>query len=109
VKNVTILIKNDRLVTKIVIKRHIIYLIVTICECEPVDHSTDPEFTYSYKTCVLKAVNLGGDTDTVTAVAGGLAGIYYGADAIPIEWRNQIARLGYIEELCESFYQSLQS
>lgn len=32
---------------------------------------------------VLKAVNLGDDTDTVGAVAGGLAGIYYGADKIP--------------------------
>lgn len=34
--------------------------------------------TDNYKDCVLKAVNLGEDTDTVAAVAGGLAGIYYG-------------------------------
>lgn len=34
--------------------------------------------TDSYKECVLKAVNLGDDADTVAAVAGGLAGIYYG-------------------------------
>lgn len=31
----------------------------------------------SYRETVLKAVNLGGDTDTVAAVAGGLAGIYH--------------------------------
>src|SRR5699024_500826 len=31
--------------------------------------------TNTYKDCVLTAVNLGGDTDTVAAVAGGLAGI----------------------------------
>lgn len=31
-------------------------------------------------------VNLGDDTDTTAAVAGGLAGIVYGIDAIPAEW-----------------------
>lgn len=33
--------------------------------------------TSNYRECVLKAVNLGQDTDTVAAVAGGLAGILY--------------------------------
>ena len=42
--------------------------------------------TDSYKECILKAVNLGDDTDTVGAVAGGLAGIMYGYDNIPKEW-----------------------
>ena len=42
--------------------------------------------TDSYKDAVLKAVNLGDDTDTVAAVAGGLAGILYGMDGIPSEW-----------------------
>ncbi len=42
--------------------------------------------TNSYKEAVLKAVNLGKDTDTVGAVCGGLAGIIYGYDAIPKEW-----------------------
>jgi ADP-ribosylglycohydrolase len=32
--------------------------------------------TDNYKDCVLKAVNLGEDTDTVGAVAGGLAGFF---------------------------------
>jgi ADP-ribosylglycohydrolase/TPR repeat protein len=62
-----------------------------------------------YKSCVLKAVNLGGDADTVATVAGGLAGIYCGrewGDWIPLRWVNQIARLEYIQELCESFYNS---
>jgi len=57
--------------------------------------------TKSYKDCVLKAVNLGGDTDTVAALAGGLAGIYYGYDAIPKEWTEKIARFDYIEDLCD--------
>lgn len=46
----------------------------------------------SYAEAVLKAVNLGSDTDTTAAVTGGLAGIYYGVDNIPAEWMNQIAR-----------------
>ncbi len=46
----------------------------------------------SYEETVLKAVNLGDDTDTTGAVAGGLAGLYYGLAAIPERWINQIAR-----------------
>jgi len=56
--------------------------------------------TDSYEECVLKAVNLGEDTDTVAAVAGGLAGLFYGVDAIPSKWVNQILRLGYIKDMC---------
>ena len=61
--------------------------------------------TDSYESCVLKAVNLGGDTDTVAAVAGGLAGICYGYEAIPQKWLGQIARLEYIKELCGKLYE----
>lgn len=46
----------------------------------------------SYAEAVLKAVNLGSDTDTTACVTGGLAGIYYGIENIPAEWINQIAR-----------------
>lgn len=42
--------------------------------------------TDNFKDAVLKAVNLGCDTDTVGAVTGGLAGIMYGLDGIPKEW-----------------------
>ena len=41
--------------------------------------------TDNYRDCVLKAVNLGSDTDTTAAVAGGLAGIMYGLEGIPDE------------------------
>ena len=34
-----------------------------------------------FKNDVLAAVNLGDDTDTVAAIAGGLAGIIYGLEA----------------------------
>jgi ADP-ribosylglycohydrolase len=54
----------------------------------------------SYKDCVLKAVNLGWDTDTIAAIAGGLAGALYGYNAIPQEWRDCLAKRDYIEDLC---------
>jgi len=57
--------------------------------------------TDNYRDCVLKAVNLGEDTDTVAAVAGGLAGAMYGYDAIPKEWRDTLIKREYIEEMCE--------
>lgn len=46
--------------------------------------------TDNYKDAVLKAVNLGNDTDTVAAVAGGLAGIIYGLEGIPSEWIDKL-------------------
>jgi ADP-ribosyl-[dinitrogen reductase] hydrolase len=48
--------------------------------------------TSSFEACVLKAVNLGGDTDTTGCVAGGLAGVHYGLNAIPPEWLNTLPR-----------------
>lgn len=62
--------------------------------------------TDNYRDCVLEAVNLGGDTDTIAAVVGGLAGIYYGVGGdkgIPEEWIDQIARKEYIKDLCDAF------
>jgi ADP-ribosylglycohydrolase len=57
--------------------------------------------TSNYAEAVLKAVNLGGDTDTTAAVTGGLAGIYYGVENIPSEWVEQIARKQDIINLAE--------
>ncbi|MEH1843026.1 MAG: ADP-ribosylglycohydrolase family protein [Nostoc sp.] len=57
----------------------------------------------SYSEAVLKAVNLGGDTDTTAAVTGGLAGIYYGVENIPKQWINQIVRRQDIIYLAERF------
>ena len=56
--------------------------------------------TDSYRDCVLKAVNLGSDTDTVAAIAGSLAGALYGPEAIPSEWLDELKRKDYIEEMC---------
>lgn len=41
--------------------------------------------TGDFRSAVLKAVNLGGDADTIGAVAGQIAGALYGYQAIPTE------------------------
>lgn len=55
--------------------------------------------TDSYKDAILKAINLGGDTDTIGAVTGGLAGLLYGHQNIPKDWLTQLARKDDIEDL----------
>ena len=59
--------------------------------------------TKNYKDCVLKAVTLGRDTDTTAAVAGALAGMRYGADEIPVEWKETLAKHDELKALCSSF------
>ncbi len=54
--------------------------------------------TDNYKDCILLAVNLGRDTDTVAAVAGGLAGIMYGYESIPKEWIHKLQGKDVIEK-----------
>ncbi|MNU12721.1 ADP-ribosylglycohydrolase family protein [Chryseobacterium scophthalmum] len=54
----------------------------------------------SYSEAVLKAVNLGEDTDTTGAITGGIAGIYYGFENIPEEWIDVLVRKEDIEKLC---------
>jgi ADP-ribosyl-[dinitrogen reductase] hydrolase len=71
-------------------------------------HSLEASFwclltTNSYKEAVLKAVNLGEDTDTTGAITGGLAGLLYGFDSIPKEWIEVLARKDDIDDLCNRF------
>ncbi|WP_331766894.1 ADP-ribosylglycohydrolase family protein [Embleya sp. NBC_00896] len=46
--------------------------------------------TTSYEAALRAAVDLGGDTDTVAAVTGGLAGALYGLGAIPLRWTSTL-------------------
>ncbi|KAA1243488.1 ADP-ribosylglycohydrolase family protein [Aquimarina sp. RZ0] len=61
----------------------------------------------SYEESVLKAINLGEDTDTTAAITGGLSGLYYGYESIPETWKFQLARFDDIEGLIERFNKSL--
>jgi ADP-ribosylglycohydrolase len=60
----------------------------------------------TYAATVLAAVNLGDDTDTTGAVAGGLAGLAYGEAGIPAEWLQALARRTDIEQLAEQLVNS---
>ncbi|MCX5805638.1 MAG: ADP-ribosylglycohydrolase family protein [Proteobacteria bacterium] len=64
--------------------------------------------SHTFTEAVLKAVNLGDDTDTTGIVTGGLAGIYYGVEAIPKEWVNVIARKEDIDRLFNNFMNVLK-
>lgn len=59
--------------------------------------------TNDYRECVLKAVNLGGDTDTTACVAGGLAGVAHGVQSIPRDWIERLARKDDLNELFDKF------
>lgn len=59
--------------------------------------------TNNYAEAVLKAVNLGEDTDTTAAITGGLAGLLYGIENIPQHWLDSLARKEDIENLCSRF------
>ena len=77
-------------------------------------HSLEASFwcflnSETYEETVLKAVNLGEDTDTTGAIAGGLAGVYYGFENIPKEWIDVIVRKNDILELSEKLENKLNS
>jgi len=59
----------------------------------------------SYEEVVLAAVNLGADTDTTAAIAGGLAGLQYGWESIPRDWRESLARYQDILKLSEALHE----
>ncbi len=94
------------------------YKIMPLYECSEAEifgsgyvlHSLEASFwcllkCNSYQETVLKAVNLGKDTDTTAAIAGGLAGILYGFENIPKKWIDVLARKEDIEDLCNRLEQ----
>ncbi|MFA4861814.1 ADP-ribosylglycohydrolase family protein [Methanoregula sp.] len=53
------------------------------------------------ENAILSAINLGGDTDTVGACTGALAGAYWGLDAIPVRWRREVEGYDELVRLAE--------
>ena len=64
--------------------------------------------TNSFKEAVLKAVNLGEDTDTTASVVGALAAIIYGQSQIPEKWINTIKRKDDIIDLGNRLFNSIK-
>lgn len=59
-------------------------------------HSTD------LSEAILRAINLGGDTDTTGAVTGALAGIAYADQQLPKDWLSTLQRKDDIEALASN-------
>ncbi|SHF51124.1 ADP-ribosyl-[dinitrogen reductase] hydrolase [Desulfofundulus australicus DSM 11792] len=65
--------------------------------------------TESFEDALIAAVNRGDDTDTAGTVTGGLAGTYYGFEAIPRKWLEALKNSEPLEEISEKFYRLIQS
>ena len=65
--------------------------------------------TENFADGLIAAVNLGGDSDSIGAVYGQLAGAYYGFDAIPDRWVKAIKTWRKVDELIEGFLDALGS
>ena len=57
----------------------------------------------NYKDTIIEGINLGNDTDTVSAIAGSMAGIIYGIDSIPKNWIDILLKRDYLIELTKKF------
>lgn len=62
----------------------------------------------SLPDCILYAVRLGGDADTIAAMAGAMAGAFHGASAIPKNWlaalENGPQGRDFVIQLAEALY-----
>ncbi len=64
--------------------------------------------TNSFEACVLDAANLGNDADTTAAIAGQLAGAYYGHSMIRPDWRAALHMHNEITELADELFEQSQ-
>lgn len=60
--------------------------------------------TDNFDECVLAAANLGDDADTTAAVAGQLAGAFYGYHAIRASWRDALCQQAMILQLADNLW-----
>jgi ADP-ribosyl-[dinitrogen reductase] hydrolase len=57
--------------------------------------------TFYFEDAVVMAVRGGGDTDTTAAIAGAMAGTYYGLEAIPSEYKDQVENFDLLQSLTD--------
>lgn len=57
--------------------------------------------TDNFRDAVVMAVKGGGDTDTTAAIVGAMAGTYYGLDAIPSEYKDQVENFELLQALTD--------
>ena len=59
--------------------------------------------TNAFEEGLVAAVNLGGDSDTIGAVYGQIAGAYYGYNAIPTRWVRAVKDWSKVDALISDF------
>ena len=64
--------------------------------------------TESFADGLIAAVNLGGDSDSIGAVYGQLAGAFYGFDAIPDRWVKAVKTWEKVDAFIEHFLNALE-
>lgn len=64
--------------------------------------------TESFEDALVAAVNLGGDSDTIGAVCGQIAGAYYGFGSIPDRWVKAVKTWQKVDERIERFLDALE-
>ena len=65
------------------------------------------ENSFDFESGMIKAVNLGGDSDTIGAVFGQIAGAYYGFSNIPERWVSSVKNYKKIDIFFDNFLESV--
>lgn len=61
-------------------------------------------YTDSFESCILAAANLGNDADTTAAIAGQMAGAFYGHSKIRQDWLDALFQHTEIVNLADALY-----
>lgn len=62
----------------------------------------------TYEEVIKAAISLGDDTDTTACIAGGIAGLKFGFDAIPKRWTDNLRGQEIYEPLLEKLMESIK-
>lgn len=59
--------------------------------------------TDTFSQALVGAINLGGDTASIGAITGSIAGLIYNEDEIPNRWKEKLLKVNYIEKIIEDY------
>ena len=78
--------------TKIVGRKELDKLLKIVKPNDTIVFDSASRMSRNYEEAVVKAINLGDDTDTVGAITGSIAGIAYGKENIPKRWLSKLRK-----------------
>lgn len=58
----------------------------------------------TFDEVIIGAVNMGNDSDTIAAIAGGLKGIEVGFNCLPYHFKRRIVKVRVLEEIAETLF-----